>query len=139
MKSILTILALSVLLGCSSELEPIKYGKDECHYCSMKIMDPKFGAEAVTDKGRVYTFDSGECLLRYLKESANAHAHLAVTNFNAPKTLIQAEQSWFLMSENVPSPMGAYLSAYANKQEAAEMQSQQGGDLFDWNQLQEQF
>ena len=50
-------------------MEPI-LGRN-INFCMMKIMDQRFGAEAVTDKGKVYKFKTrlpknGEFQFRYL-------------------------------------------------------------------------
>ena len=41
----------------------------------------------------------------------------------------------FLISENVPSPMGAFLSAFKNKVDAEKIQSEKGGELYSWEKL----
>ncbi|MGB5288980.1 MAG: hypothetical protein WBN42_10875, partial [Ignavibacteriaceae bacterium] len=51
---------LFLLASCGSKPEPINYGKDECEFCRMQISDNRYGAELVTDKGKVYKFDSIE-------------------------------------------------------------------------------
>lgn len=140
MKRIITIgLAFFTLIACERSLEPIRYGQDDCHWCQMRIMDPKFGAEAITEKGRVYKFDSGECLLNYLGESPHAHSHLAVTDFEHAETLMNAESSWFLISEQMPSPMGAYLNAFQTQDIALKYQDQFGGDILNWTELKSRF
>ena len=39
--------------SCSSQVKPIKYGKDECYFCKMTIVDQKFGVEIVSKKGKI--------------------------------------------------------------------------------------
>ncbi|MEX2597967.1 MAG: nitrous oxide reductase accessory protein NosL [Salibacteraceae bacterium] len=135
---IITIFCLlfTVVLGaCSQSTKPIEYGKDNCHYCQMKIMDPKFGTEAVTKKGRVYKFDSSECLLRYLNDSDQEHSHIVVTDFASPKTFVGADSAWFLVSKNMPSPMGGFLNAFSDKGTAEKFKNEKGGDLHDWSSI----
>ena len=48
--------------ACSKGHQPINYGEDECEFCKMMVMDKRYGAELVTDKGKIYFFDSIECL-----------------------------------------------------------------------------
>ena len=57
-----TFLSL-VILSCGISPLPIDYNHDECAYCKMKIADARFGAELVTSKGKVFKFDSAECLI----------------------------------------------------------------------------
>ena len=56
-------------------------------------------------------------------------------NYTEPEALIDATKATFLISENIPSPMGAFLSAFKTEAEAQKFQSEQGGRLFNWNQL----
>ena len=126
-------------ISCSQESQPIDYGKDNCHWCQMRIMDPKFGSEAITDKGRVYKFDSGECLLHYLNESDAAHSLLEVTDFESPESLVAADTAWFLVSEKMPSPMGGFLNAFHSKDRALAYQAKFGGEIFNWNQVKNEF
>lgn len=134
MKNIIIVATFLVLVssGCSQSAQPIEYGKDNCHFCQMKIMDPKFGSEAITQKGRIYKFDSSECLLRYLNGSDQQHSHLLVTPFNDPKHLVDATSSWFLVSKNMPSPMGGNLNAFNSEDDARAFMQKNGGDVFNW-------
>ena len=56
-------------------------------------------------------------------------------NYSEPEKLINATKATFLISENIPSPMGAFLSAFKNKENAIKMQSEKGGTLYTWNEL----
>jgi copper chaperone NosL len=51
-----------LLIGCNPKAEKINLGKDQCAECKMTIVDPKFGAEIVTKKGKVYKFDDTHCI-----------------------------------------------------------------------------
>lgn len=140
MRALISLIAFPLLMtGCSSGPDPIVYGKDNCHWCQMRIMDPKFGAEAITDKGRIYKFDSGECLLHYLAEAEANHDQLLVTDFESPETLMDASTSWFLISKNMPSPMGAYLNAFPDETTATAYQKQNGGTVFSWESVKADF
>ncbi|GAB4378710.1 MAG: hypothetical protein Kow0075_08900 [Salibacteraceae bacterium] len=134
-KSVYWIGVLSLFLGCSKSKQNIEYGKDNCHLCQMRIMDPKFGAEAITDKGRCYKFDSVECLLNYLNESEAEHSHVFVTDFEQPGSLIDAQSAYFLVSKNMPSPMGGYLSAFSDVNAAEYHRSQKTGEIYTWEEI----
>ncbi|MCB0734141.1 MAG: nitrous oxide reductase accessory protein NosL [Flavobacteriales bacterium] len=123
------------LASCIKVSEEIHYGKDNCHWCQMKIMDPQFGAEAITDKGRVFKFDSGECLIHYLNKTKSGHSMVLVTDYSSPKSLIDAQSAWYLISEKVPSPMGAYLSAHASEKSARSYHVAKGGMIYSWDQV----
>ncbi|MCP3932790.1 MAG: hypothetical protein GY705_27270 [Bacteroidetes bacterium] len=132
---------LLVLFGvaCTPKSRPIDYGSDVCHYCKMTIVDKQHGAEAVTSKGKVYKFDAVECLSWFENENSELeYAFELVNNFMAPGELINAQESTFLISKAVPSPMGAFLSAFNSEEEAKKLQSNKGGDLFSWEEIKKQ-
>ena len=133
----LTILLLIItLLACSSKPVPIEYGTDGCHFCRMTIVDKVHAAEVVTKKGKVYKFDASECMINFMDEFDNSTIELYLTNiYTEPETLIDATQATFLISKNVPSPMGGFLSAFKNKEDALKVKEQKGGKLYSWEEL----
>ncbi len=141
-KSILmALLALSGLLGLGAcggpKAEPIDYGEDMCDFCQMTIMDRQHAAEAVTQKGRVYKFDAIECMVDYVleHESDTPFGILLVADYARPGEMIDAQTATYLISPNLPSPMGAFLSGFGSRAEAEKVQAEKGGELFDWEAL----
>lgn len=132
----LFILSTMLLFACTSGPQPIRYGEDACNYCKMTIVDQQHSAEAVTLKGKVYKFDAIECLVHYvtpLEEST--FSHLLVADFDKPGTLIDAKTSSYLISPNLPSPMGAFLNAFDDANRSASVQREMSGDLHSWQSL----
>ena len=137
---LLSSLTLCLLLSCNVEPRPIDYGSDKCEFCKMTIVDPRFGAEVVTEKGKVFKFDAIECMVNYIQTTpAQDYAFLLVNDFEQPSILVDAQKCSYLISKAVPSPMGAYLSAYQNVGSAVSMQEDKGGQTYDWHALQEYF
>jgi copper chaperone NosL len=139
MKSILGISILTLLLvtSCKVEAEQINYGKDGCHYCKMTIVDNQHASELVTAKGKVYKYDAIECLINDLKKRDSVEVGILLVNdYNNPGELISAESATFLISEEVPSPMGAFLSAFSEKADAEAVRAESGGELFEWQTVQ---
>ena len=101
-------------------------------------MDRHFGSELVTQKGRIYVFDSIECLAAFSLssgiESSQVHS-LWVTSFDTPAELIDAEAAFFLHSKSLRSPMGMNLSAYNTEPAAQEMQAKFDGEIIKWEQV----
>jgi len=132
----LVIVSLLTLAGCSIEPKPIEYGKDACAHCMMNIVDDQHAAQLVTDKGKVYKFDAIECMVNELKEEVNTeYAYQLVCDFNTPGDLIDAHTAFYLISENLPSPMGAYLSAFSGQPQADSALAQFSGELHSWDEL----
>lgn len=131
-------LLLVLASACSIKERPVEYGTDECAYCKMKIMDHRYGAELVTQKGKVHTFDAAECLIEYLyhnEELAETASFLLVTSYTEPDQLIDALSATYLVSKAMPSPMGAYLTAFSSRQTAEEYQQKNAGNLYTWDEL----
>ncbi|MFV0540106.1 MAG: nitrous oxide reductase accessory protein NosL [Aestuariibaculum sp.] len=139
MQTLKTLLLFSLLLiffSCNVGPKPINYGSDGCHFCKMTIVDKVHAAEVVTKKGKVYKFDATECMVNFLDEFETSEIKLYLSNnYTEAETLIDATQATFLISKNIPSPMGAFLSAFKSEEEAKKFQTEKGGDLYTWNEL----
>jgi len=134
------IFFLFLISGCTSTPKPIAYGSDGCHFCSMTIVDKQHAAQFMTKKGRSYAFDASECMLNHLKEIDKATvATFLVNDYNEPGEIIDATEATYLISKNIPSPMGEYLSAFASLEEAKYAHAENGGELFTWYELVERF
>jgi copper chaperone NosL len=130
------VVSLLVLTSCNIGPKAIVYGNDGCHFCKMTIVDKVHAAEIVTNKGKIYTFDATECMVNFQKEFDTLEIKLYLSNnYNEPEALIDATKATFLISKNIPSPMGAYLSAFKTKNEALMVQSEKGGTLYSWQEL----
>ncbi len=131
-------LLLFLVCSCSVKEQPVSYGSDECAYCKMTIMDQRYGAELVTQKGKVFTFDAAECLIEYLyhnEDLVQSASYLLVTSYTEPDHLIDALSATFLVSKEMPSPMGAYLTSFSSRDVAEEYQHKNAGKLYTWDEL----
>ncbi len=132
------MLLVLLMLSCTPEQKSIEYGSDRCEFCKMTVVDRQHAAEVVTSKGKVYVFDAIECMVNYIdKREDSNYAFLLVNNYEKPGELMDAKTSHFLISKAIPSPMGAYLSAFENKVNARKMQLKKSGNLYDWKGVQE--
>lgn len=130
------ILFLALALSsCSASPEPLVYGKDGCHHCKMILMDKRFGAEIVTEKGKVYKFDDVNCMTAYLDDPSLASEKIKFTlvaDFSAPETLLNAEEATYVFSEKIKSPMASNMAAFGEKSKAMEANAAWSGELLDW-------
>ncbi|ULC59479.1 nitrous oxide reductase accessory protein NosL [Flaviramulus sp. BrNp1-15] len=127
---------LLFLFNCNVSPKAIDYGNDGCHFCKMTIVDKVHAAEIVTKKGKVYKFDATECMVNFLEEFDTNEIELYLSNnYNEPEALINATKATFLISKNVPSPMGAFLSAFKTKEDAEKVQAIKGGNLYTWDEI----
>jgi len=139
-----TVLSIAFLFfaGCSTDKVPIAYGEDPCDHCMMKIIQPQYGAEIVTKKGKAYKFDAIECMMGFVEDGKVAAGDIHsqyVTAYTAPKELMPAEEAFYLRSDNLPSPMGMFLTAFRSKEEARRFQADLEGDVYSWEELKNKF
>ena len=140
MRNLLHLFILMVMaaciVSCHPEPKPIAYGQANCAHCNMTVADNRYGAELVNDKGKAIFFDSAECLMAYVNEQpeqAEKASFLLVTDFTRPNELIDARDAHFLQTRELPSPMGMYMTAVADKVAATKMQQEYGGRLLTWS------
>ncbi|MCB0461826.1 MAG: nitrous oxide reductase accessory protein NosL [Flavobacteriaceae bacterium] len=136
LKHYLIIALLLIFFSCNVSPKAIEYGSDGCYFCKMTIVDKVHAAEIVTKKGKVYKFDATECMVNFMGDFDTSEIELYLSNnYTDPEALIDATQATFLISENIPSPMGAFLSAFKNKTDAEKTQAEKGGTLYTWDEL----
>lgn len=136
MRVLSSIFLLLVASSCSTGPKPINYGEDACQFCRMTIVDNQHAAQLVTEKGKNYKYDAIECMINDLNkwERPLVKFHL-VADYANPGILTDALTASYLISESIPSPMGEYLSAFANESIRNETQQSAGGDMLNWEQL----
>lgn len=136
------ILFLGMLTSCSVGPVEIDYGHDQCQYCRMTIVDARYGSELVTPTGKAHKFDAVECLIRFIDENkieiGNDHLVL-VTDYSNPGQLVDAKISYFLRSGQLTSPMGLFITGFADGEKAQDFQQEFPGRIYDWDELNSNF
>ena len=104
----------------------------------MTIVDPKFGAEIVTKKGKVYKFDDTHCIAAFLERRAvelgNIHRTLFI-DYNSGE-FIKARSAEFVVSSQFKSPMGGNAAAFKAKNDAEKKASEiDGSKVTNWASL----
>lgn len=139
-RSILLVTCCILLFGCTPTPKPIAYGAIGCQFCSMIIVDKQHAAQFMTQKGKSYGFDATECMLNYLNGvDPSTIALFLVNDYNAPGETIDATNATYLMSKNIPSPMGEFLTAFSSKKAAEQAKAEHKGELFTWGELRTRF
>jgi copper chaperone NosL len=104
----------------------------------MRIADPRFGSELVTVRGKVYKFDSVECLVAFSKRgdvaAADVHS-LWVSDFANPGRLIDARSARYLRSDEIHSPMGLNALAFGAPADLEAARRQHQGEILSWEEL----
>jgi copper chaperone NosL len=134
MQQIIKALSLLLLVACSTQPQPMYYGIDACVFCKMTIVDRQHAAQLVTVKGKAYKYDAIECMMNDLKRwDLPDIAHYLVTDYSNPGVLTNAITADFLISEEIPSPMGEFLTAFEK------MPNTYQGVSYDWISLKDEF
>mgnify|MGYP005752673319 CR=1 FL=1 len=139
---LILLISWTTLVACSSEPRPIVLGQDACYHCKMALMDPKFGAELVTEKGKILIFDDLNCMLGYMdsKEGKNQHyKHVLVMDYLNPGSLIDANFAYYLKSTDFKTPMASNIVAFPEFDLLEEFKSKNGGVYLAWGELTTQF
>ncbi len=127
-------------ISCKIEPQAIEYGKDQCSFCMMNIVDKTHSAQYVTKKGKQFKFDAIECMLNDINEKGEEKlAIVLVANYGIPGEMIAAKTANYLISREIKSPMGANLSAFSLAETAQEFQQKHSGEIFTWYTLKQKF
>ena len=132
----LVLFVILLMTGCNPKSEKIAVGKDNCAECKMTIMDPKFGGEIVTKKGKVFKFDDVHCIAVFLErrgvELSDIHQTL-FTDYNNSNEFIKVNSVEFVVSSQFKSPMGGNAAAFKNKAEANKKSAEiEGSKVTNW-------
>ncbi len=142
-KKVVPALAVCVLLlgSCSTEPQPFAYGKDVCDDCKMTIVEPQFGAQIISKKGKVYKFDDPHCVAQFHRAGKVAEEDIYKTvfiNYADSKTFLNASTVYFVVSPKFKSPMNSNAAAFENQQ-AAEQKvlelAEKDAEVKDWKTL----
>ncbi|MFN3528869.1 MAG: hypothetical protein ACK417_02980 [Bacteroidia bacterium] len=137
-KSLLLLCFLGVVLlwSCDPQPRPIEFGKDACNHCKMIISDPRYGAELVTKKGKIFVFDDLNCYWSFRQQQGFTEeeiAHSVVFVFNEPQTYVEAGQACFLYAEGIRSPMASGFAAFSSSEACNEHRSNWQAVRMSWS------
>ena len=136
--TVVAIAFLAFLSSCSTGPEKIAYGKDACDDCRMTIMDPKFGGEVITKKGKVYKFDDAHCLAHFMRSGTVKDDQVAQTvfmDYESDGNFLKTPSLFFVVSPQLKSPMGSNAAAFSSQQAADKKASEVSGKTMDWQAL----
>jgi copper chaperone NosL len=127
-----------LLNGCNATPEPIVAGKDNCYFCKMTITDAKYGAEIVTQKGKVYKFDDAHCLLAFTKAKTIEEATIKdiyLADFVGTHSLVNSKESYLLQGEAIRGPMNGHVIAFKSRDSLQTVADRLNASETTWQQL----
>ncbi len=127
----------TLLISCvTKEAEPIKLNSDACEFCKMKISDGKFGAELITNKGRIYKFDDMHCMISYHKENLTTNIQsFYIHDFSQNNILIPAETAFYVKGGEINSPMRGNIIAVKTEEEANKVIEKYKANPTSWSEI----
>ena len=137
---VLLFILSSIISGCGTEPENIEFGFDQCTFCEMTIVDQTHACILVTSKGKSLKFDAIECMIRYVKRgNVVEYKHMLVTDYLNAGKMIDVQNAAYIISAQIPSPMGANLSAIEKDRNISEFTDSMSVERLNWKQVYEKF
>lgn len=124
------------LAACADGPRPLAYGHEPCAFCRMTITDVRYGAQLITTKGKVYPFDSIECMASFHQTLPPDQVKGAyVVDFEHEGAWIPAAEARYVQSDRLPSPMGRNLTAFAPGHAPEHLRATYGGAVLTWDEV----
>ena len=130
------------VFSCNTQPEQLHYNKDACQSCKMTLVDTRFGAEIVTQKGRIYKFDDANCMINYINENNIDSRDIGfklVIDYAQPEKLIDAGNAFYLKSNTLRSPMNSQVAAFESYDTLNIYKKKLKGIYLSWGELVTQF
>lgn len=141
--SLAVLIAMMSFTACETGPEPIRFGKDNCHHCKMTMTDKRFGAEIVTQKGKVYKFDDLNCLVNFIKSGElkpEQIAHTLAVDFKKTGQFVEVQQAFFLENDAIKSPMRADIASFSDQKDLEAVKTEVGGGkMMRWEEVKAAF
>lgn len=117
-KALALIIPGILFLGsCSNSKPQFYFGKENCEYCKMTLMDNKFGVALESDKGRVYKFDDFICMKSYMAEEKPSVSKTFVVLFDKPGEVENGNDAVYgKLPQVIKSPMGSGVGFFSSNE-----------------------
>jgi copper chaperone NosL len=135
--TLLLLSATAALSSCRQGPASLRLGQDHCEFCMMTVSDPRFGAEIITKKGRIYKFDDIHCLRGSIQANHPSKPDISaiyLVDFERGGWL-KTQQASLLESETFRTPMGGNIAAFADSLHRQQYLEQNKGRLITWNDI----
>ena len=123
----LILLAITLTAACQAQVDlsqppVIHYGEDLCEECGMIISEPRFAAAYYTTDGEARGFDDIGGMAVHHAEHQEDVAQFWVHNYDT-EDWIKAELAYFVMSDQLHTPMDYGIVAFSDQDRAQKMAS----------------
>ena len=138
MKNIIIFFLFIISTACNHDPIIINYGKDNCDFCKMTIMEEKYSAQCISKKGKTYRFDDVHCLISFLHNGgvwSNEIERIYFSDFKKNGNWVQPENSFFLKSDLINSPMGGNYAVFSSEADRSDADKQYKGEKLAWDDI----
>jgi len=117
------VLAALLLSSCGSKSsEPLPpeiiYGQEMCDRCGMIISDVRFASAILLNNGEYRKFDDVGEMLAYQNDHPDEQVDALFVHDYLSEEWIRGETAFYVQSEDLQTPMGSGIVAFANQVEA---------------------
>lgn len=139
----LLLLAGIVVVACQREVDfsqppDIRFGEDICDECNMIISEPRFAAAHFTFEGASRRFDDIGDMLTYHAKHNEDVAQFWVHDYKSENWLM-AENAFFVVSEDLHTPMGHGVVAFEVEDQAQSFASEVNGMVMIFSKVMDNF
>lgn len=137
--SVMAVAAI-VSAGCGArpsgpQPPDIAFGRDVCEQCGMIISEARFACATVLDDGSSHKFDDiGEMVMYHFDHPDQQVTAYFVHDYNT-EAWTRAEPAFYVQSDNIKTPMGHGLAAFAAKTDAEAYATKAGGKVFNFDEM----
>ena len=128
-----------LFVQCATGPQPIQFGKDNCSFCKMTIMDKRYGAELVSVKGKVFKFDDINCLVLFDRQGEVPSTEVAgryIIDYGHEGSLLEIENAVFLKSDGLKTPMASGIAAFNTLKDLDKVRNGIDGAVLKWPDVQ---
>lgn len=137
--SLLSVLLIALLAGCSDTYEPVAINEsvDVCEVCGMQIKDDQHATQIILEGGKAVKFDDIGDMYRWKKENPSAKIAVEYVRDYYSKEWLAADQAVFAYDAAYPTPMAFGVYSFKDNASAEKRISEEKkGALLTYKQLQ---
>ena len=101
-------------------------------------MEPRFGAEIITKKGKIFKFDDAHCVANYISNKKIDQNNIKQTlfiDYSTESSFVKGEEAWFVVSPKLKSPMNSNAAAFPSRDAADKKAAKVSGAVKNWKSL----
>jgi copper chaperone NosL len=128
----------TVFTSCNVKPVPLKLGVDNCDYCKMTVSDLHFGAELITQKGKLFIFDDPHCILSFIKEKKVEPSEIKdvyLSDYSGNHEMVNIKDVHLYRSEELRSPMGGNIAVFLSIDSLVRYMGNKKGERVIWDDL----